>query len=272
MRTRPQSATASWSPTTRTRRHGLVAGILYLLTFITSIPTLALYAPLRDHTDFVLGVGGTGGVKAGVLLEIALAVACVGTAVALFPVLKRQSESAALSFLAARIAEAALILVGVASLLSILALRSDLAAAADADPGALVISGRALLSVYDGTFLLGQSLMPVVSALCVAPVLYRSGLVPRIIPAVGLVGAPLLLASDIAILLGVYPQGTAAAGLAAFPIAIWELALGVWLVIKGFRTPALEGSDANPHQNRLHGEGASSEDERTAPSRIPAQG
>lgn len=271
MRTRPQPRTASGSPTIRMRRHGLVAGILYLVTFITSIPTLVLYAPLRAHSDFVLGVGGTAGVKAGVLLEIALAVACVGTAVALFPVLKRRSESAALGFFAARVVEAALILVGAASLLAILALRSDLAAAADADRGTLVTAGFTLLSVYDGTFLLGQSLMPVLSALCVAPVLYRSGLVPRIIPALGLAGAPLLLASDVAILLGVYPQGTAPAGLAALPVALWELALGVWLVTKGFRTQALEGSDANARPDRLHDEAASSEDQSAARSRIPAQ-
>jgi len=221
------------------RRMALVAGALYLITFVTSIPTLKLYEPLRDHTDFVLGVGNATGVTWGALLEVVLAIACVGTAVVLFPVVKRQSEGAALGFVAARVVEAALILVGVISLLSVLTLRNDGVGAADADAPSLVTAGHTLVAVYDGTFLLGQSLMPVISALCLGSVMFRSGLVPRVIPAIGLVGAPLLLASDIAIFCGVYEQGTTLAGLAALPIAVWEFALGVWLLVKGFRPSPL---------------------------------
>jgi hypothetical protein len=221
------------------RRTALLAGLLYLLTFVTSIPTLRLYRPLRDHADFVLGGGSATGVTCGALLEVALAVSCAGTAVALFPVAKRQSERAALAFLASRVVEACLILVGVISLLAILRLRHGGAGTAGANADSLITASHTLLAVYDGTFLLGQSLMPVMSALCLGSVLYRSRLVPRIIPAVGLIGAPLLLASDLAIFCGVYPQGTALAGLAALPIAAWEVALGVWLVVKGFRPSPL---------------------------------
>jgi len=225
------------------RRTSLVAGALYLVTFVTSIPTLALYEPLREHADFVLGAGSTTGVLWGALLEVVLALSCVGTAVVLFPVAKRQSETAALGFLAARVLEGGLILLGVVSLLSVVALRADAHASADVDSASLVTAGSTLTAVYDQTFLLGQSLMPVVSALCLGSVMYRSGLVPRIIPVIGLVGAPLLLASDIAIFWGLYQQGTSLAGLAALPIAVWEFALGVWLVVKGFRPTRL---DAQP--------------------------
>jgi hypothetical protein len=232
----PAAARASATPM---RRTALVAGVLYLITFVTSIPTLALYKPLRNHADFLLGAGSATGVLGAAGLEVVLALACVGTAVVLFPVAKRQSETAALGFLAARLVEAALILLGVISMLAVLSLRHDAAGGAGTDPRSLVTTGKTLLAVYDGTFLLGQSLMPVISALCLGSVLYRSGLVPRIIPAVGLVGAPLLLASDIAIFCGVYAQGTSLAGLAALPIAAWELALGVWLTVKGFRPSPL---------------------------------
>lgn len=224
-------------PSSPMRRTALAAGLLYLITFVTSIPTLRLYRPLRDHADFVLGAGSAAGVRAGALLEVALALACVGTAVVLFPVARRQSETAALGFLAARLLEGGLILVGVISLLSILTLRHDVVG----DPASLPTAGHTLVAVYDGTFLLGQSLMPVVSAVCLGSVLYRSRLVPRVIPLIGLVGAPLLLASDVAIFCGIYRQGTALAGLAALPIAVWECALGVWLVVKGFRpVPLIE--------------------------------
>lgn len=230
------------------RRRARLAGLLYLITFLTSIPTLALYAPLREHRDFVLGVGSAGGVHVGLLLEIALAASCAATAVALFPVLRPRSESMAFGFLAARVVEAALILVGVISLLAILRVRNDVVgtpAGAEAPP--LQTAQDTLLAVYDGTFLLGQSLMPVVSALCLGSVLYRFHLVPRLIPALGLAGAPLLLASDVAVLLGVYPQSSAPAGLAALPVALWELALGLWLTGKGFRTVASPHAPHAPH-------------------------
>jgi Domain of unknown function (DUF4386) len=223
------------------RRTAAVAGVLYLVTFVTSVPTLALYGPLKDDADFVLGAGDTTGVVWGALLEVALAVACVGTAVVLFPVVRRQSETAALGFLASRVVEAGLILVGVVSVLSVLALRGDVAGTEGADADALVAAGSALVAVHDGTFLLGQSLMPVLSALCLGSAVYRAGLVPRVIPVVGLAGAPLLLASDIAIACGVYEQGTALAGLAALPIAAWELAFGTWLVVRGFRPSPVLG-------------------------------
>ena len=227
------------------RGTALVAGLLYLVTFLTSIPTLTLYQPLRDQALFMTGGGSADTVLVGALLEVGLALSCVGTAVVLFPVVKRQSEAAALGFLTARTLEAALILVGVVSLLSLLTLR-DQGGTDGAGSAALVTAGRALLAVHDGTFLLGQSLMPVLSALCLGSVLYRSRLVPRLIPTLGLVGAPLLLASDIAIFCGIYDQRTSLAGVAALPIAAWEITLAVCLVVKGFRPcPILQQPQAD---------------------------
>ena len=212
------------------------AGLLYLVTFLTSVPTLALYAPLREDPGRALDAGDRSLVVGGALLEVGLALSCAGVAVVLFPVIRRHGERAALGYLVSRVLEAALVLVGVVGVLGLLALPDDVAGAG-ADQAAAGPAGHALLALHDGTFLLGQSLAPVVSALCLGTLLLRSGLVPRGIPLLGLAGAPLLLASDVAILVGVYPQGTALAGLAALPIAAWELALGCWLVVRGFRTP-----------------------------------
>ena len=213
------------------RRTAFVVGALYLVTFLTSVPTVALYRPVLEHSDFVLGAGSTTSVLAGACLEVLLALSCVGTAVVLFPIARRHSEAAALGFVASRLIEGGLILVGVASLLSIVTLRQD---ATLADPAALRMAGETLVAVHDRSFLLGQSLMPAISALCIGPVLYRSGLVPRAIPLLGLLGAPLLLASDVGILWGSYSPVAPLAVLAALPIALWELALAVWLVARGF--------------------------------------
>ena len=230
------------------RRRSLAAGLLYLLTFV-SIPSLALYGPVRDDAGFVLGAGSDTGVLLAGFTEVVVALAGIGTAVVLFPVAKRQSETAALGFVTSRVVEASLIIVGVVSLLSLVTLRNDVAGTAGADPASLVIIGQTHLATYDWTFLLSQSLMPVVNALCLGYVMYRSGLVPRILPILGLIGAPLLLASDIAIFFGVYDRSAPAALLAALPIAAWELSLGVYLTVKGFKpaaVAALASTDREP--------------------------
>jgi hypothetical protein len=220
------------------RRTSLAAGILYLISFV-SIPSLFLYNPVRENADFVLGAGSDTGVLWAAFSEVVVALAGIGTAVVLFRVARRQSETAALGFVTARVLEAALILVGVVSMLSIITLRQDVAGTAGADPASLVTTGHTLVATYDWAFLLSQSLMPVFNALCLGYVMYRSGLVPRVLPIVGLIGAPLLLASDIAIFFGVYDRMAPIAALAALPIAAWELSLGVYLTVKGFKPAAV---------------------------------
>ena len=219
------------------RRTSRAAGILYLVTFV-SVPTLMVFQPVRDGADFVLGAGSDTGVLWGSFSEVVVALAGIGTAVVLFPVARRQSETAALGFVASRVVEGSLIIVGVVSMLSVVTLRNDVAGTTGADPASLVTTGSTLVAAYDWTFLLSQSLMPVFNALCLGTVLYRSGLVPRILPTLGLIGAPLLLAADIAIFFGVFDRSGPIA-LAALPIAVWEFSLGVYLTVKGFRPAAV---------------------------------
>jgi hypothetical protein len=218
-----------------TRRTALIAGLLYLLTFI-SIPILALYNPVTTHADWILGTGT--GVVVGGLLELIVALAGIGTAVVLFPVVKRQNEAAALGFVATRILEAGIIFAGVFSLLSAITLRLDVGGATGADATALVATGRSLVAFHDWTFLLGQALMPVLNAFLLGSLMLRSGLVPRIIPIMGLIGAPLLLVSTLGTLFGINDQVSALSGLATLPIFLWELSLGLYLTFKGFRSTA----------------------------------
>ena len=230
------------------RRTSLAAGVLYLLTFV-SIPTLMLFEPVRENADFVLGAGSDSGVLWGAAAEVVVALAGIGTAVVLYRVAKRQSQTAALGFVAARVLEAAPIFVGVVSVLTLLTLRNDVAGTTGADPASLITTGHTLSATYDWAFLLSQSLMPAFNALCLGYVMYRSGLVPRILPTMGLIGAPLLFASDIAIFFSVYDRSAPAALLAALPIAAWELSLGVYLTVKGFKpaaVAALVSTDREP--------------------------
>jgi hypothetical protein len=221
------------APMDKTRKTALIAGVFYLITFI-SIPTLALYGPVKNHRDWILSSGSHTGVLVGGFLEVIVALAGIGTAVTLYPVVKRQNEGFALGFVTARVVEAVMIFTGVVSLLSLVTLRQDLGGAGGANAASLVATGASHVAVYNWTFLLSQSLMPAINALLLGSLMYRSRLVPRIIPAIGLIGAPFLICTVIATLFGAMKLGSPE--LAAVPVAAWELSLGVWLVVKGFRS------------------------------------
>ena len=221
--------------TGRFRKTAFAAGVLYLITFV-SIPNLGLYGPVLDP-KYMLGTGSDTGVFFGVILDIVVALAGIGTAVVLFPVVKRQNEAIALGFIASRVLEAAMIFAGVMFLLSLVTLR-----ASGIGSGGLV-TAHALVALYDQTLLVGQSFMPVVNALLLGSLLFQSRLVPRALPILGFIGAALLVTSDIAKLFEVLGPASTAAVLVAIPIALWEFSLGVWLVVKGFNQSAQVFSD-----------------------------
>jgi uncharacterized protein DUF4386 len=213
------------------RKIALAAGVLYLLTFV-SIPTLALYGPARG-ANYILGAGPDTFIIIGGILEIIVALAGIGTAVALYPVLKKQNESFALGLVAARILESSTIFVGVAFILSIVSLRQ---AGAGADA---LVTSNALVSLYDRIFLLGPSFMPAVCDLLLGILLYKSRLVPRALSVIGIVGAPILVVGYLAVLFGLIGRLAPLAGLSALPVALFEFSLGVWLVVKGFNLSAI---------------------------------
>jgi hypothetical protein len=213
------------------RKIAIAAGVLYLLTFV-SIPTLALYGQVKG-ANYIIGAGPDTAVIIGGILEIIVALAGIGTAVVLFPVLKKQSEGLALGLVASRVLEASTIFLGVAFLLSIVTLRQ---AGAGADA---LVTGRTLVALYDRIFLLGQSFMPAINDLILGFLLYKSRLVPRAISLIGLVGGPVLIAGYIAVLFGLIGQHAPLAGLFALLVALFEFSLGVWLIVKGFNPAAI---------------------------------
>ena len=233
----PVEATTAQRTMSSQRKTAFAAGALYLLSFV-SIPTLFLYNPLRA-SNYILGHGSNTGIIVGAILEMIVALAGIGTAVALFPVVKRQNEGVALGFVGTRTLEGGAILAGVACVLSLVTLQQ-----AGAGTNALV-TGHVLISMYDRIFLLSQSFIPAVNALLIGSLLYQSRLVPRVLPLLGFVGAALLVAGDVAVLFGLTGQH-GAVGVVAFPIAIWEFSLGVYLVVKGFRPSAITALYSRP--------------------------
>ena len=220
------------------RMTALAGGLLYLLSFV-SIPRLALFGPVLDDPNYILGSGSVTGVLVGVVLEMIVAFAIVGTGVALYPALKRQNQGVALGFVTSRLFETGVIAVGIISLLTVVTLRQDLGSAAGADAASLITTGKSLVAIQNWTFLIGQGLLPGINAILLGSLLYRSALVPRIIPALGLIGAPLIISSALGQLFGINEQVSVWSGIAVLPIFLFELSLGLYLVFKGFKPSAM---------------------------------
>lgn len=231
MATTPHS-TDSW------RKLALAGGVLYLITFLASIPAVFLLGPVLTDPAYILGAGADSQVLFGAFLDLVTALAGIGTAVALYPVIKQQSGAASISFVTTRMFEGAVIVIGVVSLIAVVNLRQA-GAVAGSDASALLAVGQGLVAVRDVTFLVGPGLMPGLNAVFLGYVLYRSRLVPRIIPAMGLIGAPLFLASATLSILGVNEQVSVLSGLTLPLIFFWELSVGLWLTFKGFQPSAM---------------------------------
>ncbi len=225
------------------RKVALAGGVAYLITFLASIPQLKLFKNVVDDpSGFISGRGSNTAVLWGSWLEVVTAAACIGTAIALYPVTRRVSRTAGIGFVTSRVVEAALILVGVVSMLSVVTLKAHFAGATGAEADSLRVTGEALVSIRQWTFLVGPGLIAGINALFLASVMFRGGLVPRIIPIIGLVGAPLILMSATATIFGGWAQTSAIGTLCALPIAVWELSLGLYLTFKGFKTGTVAAS------------------------------
>ena len=216
---------------------GRATGVLFLITYITSIPAFfILYPPVLADPDYIVGAGADTSVILGAFLELLLIIANIATAVVPFAILRRQNEILARGFITARIVESVFIAVGLLSLLTLVTLRQE---AAGADPGSLVLVGSALVALHDWTFLLGPGfIVGVGNGLILGYLMYTSRLIPRYLAVLGLIAGPLLIAVGVAVMFGVIEEQGVVQTIGSIPEFIWELALGIWLTVKGFNTSA----------------------------------
>jgi hypothetical protein len=230
-----------------TRKTAVAAGVFFVIAAVAAIAAKLLWIPVLADAEYVLGAGQDTRVLLGVFVEFLTAVAVVGTGVALYPVLRRQSEGMALGYAAGRLLEGATIVVGLAAVLAIVSLRQDGAG----DDGALVSVQQSLVALHDAMFLLGPGLIIGINSFLLAHLMLRSGLVPRWIALIGVVGGPVVLASSTAVLFGAYEQVSAIAGLFAFPVFIWEMSLAAYLVVKGFKPSPADVAPVRPRGELL---------------------
>lgn len=222
------------------RKTAYVVGVLFVITYITSIPAkFFFYAPFLDNTDYILGGGEDTRVLWGAFAEMILIIANIGTAVALYPVLKRRFPVLSLGFVSARVMESVFIGVGVLSVLTLVTMRQDFSGA-DGDDAGLPAIGHALVTLQEWTFNLGPGVVVGVgNGLLLGYMMYKTGLVPRGMAMLGLVGGTGIVLSGTAVMFGVIEAGSSVKALASIPEFFWELAFGVYLIVKGFKPSAI---------------------------------
>jgi hypothetical protein len=219
-----------------------IVGALFLITFITSIGALIFYGPVLHPVRFAAGAGSDGRVRLGAVLELLLIVANVGTAVFLFPILKREHEGLALGFVGARLVESIFIAVGIVCLLAAVTVRHQ---AGGAGTGSLVTTTKALVTIRDWTFILGPGfVVGIGNGMILGYLMYRTQLVPRGMAMLGLIGGPLVCLTGIAVVLDIIGKGSPVQGIATIPEFLWELSLGVYLLVHGFRAAPILGAAA----------------------------
>jgi len=231
----PSTATQLASAMTPNRKLAIATGVLFLITHVTSVAAMVLYQPVLNRPGYVLGNGAANSrILLGGLLEVILAAAVVGTAVTLYPVVSRHNRAFAMGYVGLRTIEAGIIVTGIASLLAVVSLQHDVAGTT-ANAAALTTVGQALVAVHNWTFIIGPGLVCGLNTVVIAYALYRSKLVARFIPLLGLIGGPLVFAANVAGMFGV-PRSDL--GVCVVPIFAWEICLAIFLITKGFRSTA----------------------------------
>jgi Domain of unknown function (DUF4386) len=233
------------------QRTGRIFGWLFIGTFVTSIPARLLFingvGASWANMHFVAGDTSTASLKLGAVLEFGLIVTQIGTAVVIYPLARRQSEPVALGYVTARVMESVFAAIGLMSLLSVVSVIHSLDGASGASATALQTQGNSLVHTYEWAFEWGPGLVaPIGNGVLLGYLMYRSGLVPRRLALLGLIGGPMLILSFFLILTGVYKNGQGPSGLMTVPEAAWELSLGIYCAAKGFRSTSPIATRATP--------------------------
>lgn len=223
------------------RKTGRIFGWLFIGTFITSIPARLLFihgvGASWTNMHFVAGNTSTASLKLGGILEFGLIVTQIGTAVVIYPLVRRQSETVSLGYVTARIMESVFAAIGLMSIISVVSVANALAGASGSDTAALVTQGNSLVHTYEWAFEWGPGLVAGIgNGLMLGYLMYRSALVPPRMALLGLIGGPVLILNFVLILTGVYKNGEGPSGLLTLPEAAWELSLGIYCAVNGFRS------------------------------------
>jgi hypothetical protein len=222
------------------QRTGRIFGWLFIGTFVTSIPARLLFVDglgaSWSDMRFIPGDTSNNSLKLGAVLEFGLIVTQIGTAVVLYPLVRRRYPTLGLSYVSARIMESVFAAIGIISIISVVSLVDSLSSASGAETTALAVQGDSLVNMYDWAFRWGPGLIAGIgNGVILGGLMYRSALVPPRMAMLGLIGGPLLILSFVLKLCDVYEAGSPMDGLLTLPEAAWELSLGIYAAWRGFR-------------------------------------
>ncbi|WP_426448295.1 DUF4386 domain-containing protein [Paenibacillus sp. S-38] len=221
------------------QRAAKLVGVLFILAAVTAVIGLVLYNPILQGPDYLIqGSRHEGQVILGAVMELILVVSAVGTATTMFPILRKHNETIALWHVCFRFLEAVVITVGIISVLSLLTLSREFAAAGAPDAVSFQASGTVLKAIHDWTFLLGPNFMLGINTMMYSYIFYKSRLVPRFIPILGMTGAALIFSCSLLVMFGVIEQLSVWGAVLALPVAANEMILAVWLLVRGFNGSA----------------------------------
>ncbi|MEW9053034.1 MAG: DUF4386 domain-containing protein [Neobacillus sp.] len=227
-----------------------IVGILFILAAVTAVIGLNLYDPILNGPDYLRkGSEHANQVIVGAVMELILVVSVVGTATAMFPLLRKYNETIALWHVCFRFLEAIIITVGVISVLSLLTLSQEFVAAGAPDPSSYHSSGIILKAIHDWTFLLGPLFMLGINTVMYSYIFYKTRLVPRFISLLGMTGALSVFVCSFFVMFGIFPQISFWGAILAVPVAAYEMILAVWLIVKGFNEKAMATISANRKGN-----------------------
>lgn len=219
------------------RKNEIIVGVLFILAAVTAIIGLALYQPILNDPDYIInGSANETQVIWGAFCELILAFSVIGIAVMMYPILNKENESIAIGYVCFSLLEATIIIIGIISLLSVVTLNQEFAKAVNPNVISFLTAGKLLVTVHNWTFLFGPNLALGPSTLMMSYLLYKSKLVPRFIYVLGLVGGPLIFASALFVMFGVFLQISIWGASLAIPVFAYEMTLAVWLIVKGFNS------------------------------------
>ncbi len=217
-----------------------IVGVLFILAAVSAVAGLILYDPILNGPNYLMnGSEHANQVVLGALMELILVVSAVGTATIMFPILRKYNDTIALWHVCFRFLEAIIITIGVISVLSLLTLSQEFIALGSPDTTSFQTSGIVLHAIHDWTFLLGPNFMLGINTFMYSYIFYKTKLVPRFIPILGMTGATLIFICALFVMFGVFPQLSVWGAILAIPVAANEMILAVWLIVKGFNQTAL---------------------------------
>lgn len=211
-----------------------LTGWFFIAAAVSSIIGLKLYDPILNESNFLLSASNNySQIVFGAVNELILCVTATGTGIMLFPLLKRYNERMALGYLSFRLLEVVFIMIGTISVLTALAVSENYANGVIRDKDNAQNLMLTFIYLHKWTFMLGPNFMLAINTFLYSYVFSKSNVVPKNLARLGISASLLIMLAAILEMFGVIQQISIWGILLALPVALYEMTLAIWLIVKG---------------------------------------